>query len=220
MTPTGASRGMRMRRWFLVRHGQTEWNRVGRAQGQANPPLNREGFEQAEAVGVRLAPVAFEAAYSSDLRRAVDTAEPVMRGRDAPITYRRDLREKSFGEWEGMTYEELRRRYPRMLEKLFDERPDFSPPGGESDRALLNRAAGAVARIGARHDGAGGNLLVVSHGGTLRAMMVSMLGLPVGAMWRLRLSNAGLSVVTVYEGGGATLDLLNDTSHLGSGLDA
>ena len=209
-----------MRRWFLVRHGQTEWNRVGRAQGQANPPLNREGLEQAEALGVRLALVAFDAAYSSDLVRAADTAAPVMRGRDLPITYRRDLREKDFGEWEGMTYEEIRRRYPRMLEELFDERPDFAPPGGESDRTLLSRAAGAVARIRARHDGAGGNLLVVSHGGTLRAMMVSMLGLPVGAMWRLRLSNAGLSVVTVYEEGGVTLDLLNDTSHLGSGFDA
>ena len=209
-----------MRRWFLVRHGQTEWNRVGRAQGQANPPLNREGLEQAEALGVRLAAVAFEAAYSSDLVRAVATAEPIVRGRDAPITYRRDLREKSFGEWEGMSYEEVRRLYPRMLEELFDERPDFAPPGGESDRALLSRAAGAVARIRARHDGAGGNLLVVSHGGTLRAMMASMLGLPVHAMWRLRLSNAGLSVVTVYEEGGATIDLLNDTSHLGSGFDA
>ena len=116
-----------MRRWFLVRHGQTEWNRVGRAQGQADPPLNREGLEQADAVGARLAPVAFEAAYCSDLRRAADTAAPVMRGRDAPITYRRDLREKSFGEWEGMTYEEVRRRHPRMLEELFDERPDFAP---------------------------------------------------------------------------------------------
>ena len=209
-----------MRKWFLVRHGQTEWNRVGRAQGQADPPLNREGIEQAEAVGARLARVPFEAAYSSDLVRAADTAEPVMRGRDAPITYRRDLREKSFGKWEGMTYEEIRRLYPRMLDELFDERPDFAPPGGESDRTLRKRAAGAVARIGARHDGAGGNLLVVSHGGTLRAMMMSMLELPVDAMWKLRLSNAGLSVLTVYEGGGVTLDLLNDTSHLGSGFDA
>lgn len=209
-----------MRRWFLVRHGQTEWNRVGRAQGQADPPLNQQGFEQAEALGVRLAPVSFEAAYSSDLARAADTAAPIMRGRDVPISYLPDLREKSFGEWEGMTYEAIRRRYPRMLEDLFDEKPDFSPPGGESDRTLLSRAAGAVARIGARHEGAGGNLLVVSHGGTLRAMMVSMLGLPVGAMWRLRLSNTGLSVVTVYGEGGVTLDLLNDTSHLGSGFDA
>ena len=209
-----------MRRWFLVRHGQTEWNRVGRAQGQADPPLNREGLEQAEAVGARLAPVPFEAAYSSDLARAADTAAPVMRGRDTPITYRRDLREKSFGEWEGMSYEEVRRLYPTIWDELFDERPDFAPPGGESDRTLLERAAGAAARIGARHEGAGGNLLVVSHGGTLRAMMASMLGLPVGAMWRLRLSNAGLSVVTFYEEGGVTLDLLNDTSHLGSDFGA
>ena len=209
-----------MHRWFLVRHGETEWNRVGRAQGQADPPLNQAGREQAEAVAVRLAPVAFEAAYASDLRRAADTARPVMRGRDTPIAYRRALREKSFGEWEGITYEEVRRRYPAMLEELFDERPAFAPPGGESDLELFARAAGAAARIAERHAGTDGNILVVSHGGTLRAMIVSMLGLPVESMWRLRLSNAGLSVITTFDGGGATIDLLNDTSHLGTGFDA
>lgn len=209
-----------MLRWFLVRHGETEWNRVGRAQGQSDPPLNQEGREQAEAVAIRLAPVAFEAAYSSDLRRAADTALPVMRGRDTPIVYRRDLREKSFGEWEGMTYEELQLRYPAMLEELFDERPAFAPPGGESDLELFARAAGAAAGIAGRHAGTDGNILVVSHGGTLRAMMVSMLGLPVESMWRIRLSNAGLSIVTTFDEGGATIDLLNDTSHLGPGFDA
>jgi len=209
-----------MRRWFLVRHGETEWNRVGRAQGHADPPLNQAGREQAEAVAVRLARVTFEAAYSSDLRRAADTAAPIMRGRDAPIVYRRDLREKSFGEWEGLTYDEVQRRHPAMLEELFDEQPEFAPPGGESDLDLFTRASGAAARIAGRHTGTEGNILVVSHGGTLRAMMVSMLGLPVESMWRLRLSNAALSVITVYEEGGATIDLLNDTGHLGPGLDA
>lgn len=209
-----------MRRWFLVRHGETEWNRVGRAQGQADPPLNQAGREQAEAVAARLAPVAFEAAYSSDLRRAADTAAPVMSGRDIPIVHRRDLREKSFGEWEGMTYEELQLRYPAMLEELFDERPAFAPPGGESDLELFARARGAAARIVGQHAGTDGNILVVSHGGTLRAMMVSMLGLPVESMWRIRLSNAGLSVIATFDEGGATIDLLNDTSHLGPGFDA
>ena len=209
----------RMLRWFLVRHGQTEWNRVGRAQGQADPPLNQEGREQAEAVAAQLAPVPFEAAYSSDLRRAADTALPVMRGRDTPIVHRRDLREKSFGEWEGITYEELRLRYPAMLEELFDEKPAFAPPGGESDLELFARAAGAAARIARRHAGTDGNILVVSHGGTLRAMMVSMLGLPVESMWRFRLSNTGLSIITTFDEGGATIDLLNDTGHLGPSFD-
>ena len=211
---------MRMHRWFLVRHGQTEWNRIGRAQGQSDPPLNQEGEGQAEAVAVRLAPVHFEAAYSSDLLRAADTAGPIMRGRDVPIVLRRDLREKNFGEWEGMTWEDLQHRYPDMLEDLFDEKPAFAPPGGESDLDLLDRVTAAVARIAGRQAGTDGNILVVSHGGTLRAMMVTMLGLPVDSMWRLRLSNGGLSIITVFDEGGATIDLLNDTSHLGPGFDA
>lgn len=211
---------MRMHRWFLVRHGQTEWNRIGRAQGQSDPPLNQEGEGQAEAVAVRLAPVRFEAAYSSDLLRAADTAGPIMRGRDVPIVQRRDLREKDFGEWEGMTWEDLQHRYPDMLEDLFDEKPAFAPPGGESDLDLLDRVTAAVARIAGRQAGTDGNILVVSHGGTLRAMMVAMLGLPVDSMWRLRLSNGGLSIITVFGEGGATIDLLNDTSHLGPGFDA
>lgn len=107
-----------------------------------------------------------------------------------------------------------------MLAELFEERPAFAPPGGESDLELFARAAGAAARIAERHAGTDGNILVVSHGGTLRAMMVSMLGLPVESMWRIRLSNAGLSVITTFDEGGATIDLLNDTSHLGPGFDA
>ncbi len=211
--------GRSMRRWFFVRHGQTDWNRVGRAQGQSDPPLNKEGHRQAQAVAARLKRADFVAAYTSDLGRAVDTAAPIMRGRDAPMIHRIDLREKHFGEWEGMTFDEVRRKYPRMYERLFDEKPEFAPPGGESDMALRARAVAAFARIAYRHSGTEGNVLVVSHGGTLRAMIVSMLGLPIDAMWRFRLSNAGLSIVTVFDEGSATLDLLNDTSHLGAGFD-
>ncbi len=208
-----------MHRWFLVRHGQTEWNRVGRAQGHSDPPLNAEGRGQARAVADRLGQVEFAGAYTSDLSRAAATAEAIMSGRDTPLIRRRDLREQNFGEWEGLTFEEVRSRYTGEYEEMLEQNPAFVPPGGESDTDLLARMAGTVARIAQRHAGAGGNILVVTHGGAIRAMIVSLLEAPADSLWQIRLSNAGLSIVTTFDEGGATIDLLNDTSHLGPGFD-
>ena len=208
-----------MHRWFLVRHGQTEWNRVGRAQGHSDPPLNAEGHGQARAVADRLRQVEFAGAYTSDLSRAAGTAEAIMSGRDTPLIHRPDLREQNFGEWEGLTYEEVRSRYTGEYEEMLNKNPAFVPPGGESDTDLLGRMAGTAARIAQRHAGVGGNILVVTHGGAIRAMIVSLLKAPADSLWQIRLSNAGLSIVTTFDEGGATIDLLNDTSHLGPGFD-
>ena len=207
-------------RWFLVRHGETEWNRVGRAQGQSDPPLNGTGRAQARQVGARLAGTGFEAAYASDLRRALDTARAIVPGTAAPLVTLPELREKHFGEWEGLTHREVATRYPDLYDRMFLDDPAFAPPGGESDLDSFERASSAVRLIRNRNPRADGNLLVVAHGGILRAMIVSLLGMQAAAMWRFRLSNAGVSIVTVFPDGNATLDLLNDTSHLGAAFDA
>ena len=206
-------------RWFLARHGETDGNLEGRAQGQTDTPLNDTGHAQARALAGRLDSVRFEAAYASDLRRAVDTAMPIMAARDTELTVLTGLREKHFGEWEGMTFGEVEARYADLYAEMFLNDPSFAPPGGESDLQLLDQVSAVVRRVTARHSRTGGNLLVVSHGGALSAMIISLLGLPVDSMWRLRLSNAGLSIATVFDDGGATLDLMNDTSHLGANFE-
>ena len=203
-----------MGRWFLVRHGETDWNAAGRAQGQSQVPLNAAGRGQARALATRLRPLHFSAAYASDLRRVTETAAAILHGRDLPLVTLPALREKSFGEWEGMTFAEVETRYPERYAELFSDDGSFAPPGGESDRQLLRRVAAGVNRLREAHGRDRGNLLLVAHGGSLCAAIVHLLKLPAASMWRFRLDDGGLSAVTLYDDGGAALDLLNDTGHL------
>lgn len=203
-------------RWVLVRHGETEWNNEGRAQGQADTPLNMRGQAQAELVGTRLAVVDFAAAYSSDSQRAVNTAAPIMRNRKITLNKMETLREKHFGDWEGMTFAEIEVAHPEMFRRLFDEDIYFSPENGESDMALYQRIQAVADQLLQAHAGDdNSSVLVVAHGGSLRALIACLLKMPAQYMWRLKLANCGITVVSVYDDGGVTLDLLNDTSHLG-----
>lgn len=204
-----------MGRWFLVRHGQTDWNAAGRAQGQLPAPLNATGHAQAQAIAARLRPERFTAVYASDLRRVTQTAAPIMRGRNVPLTTLPALREKSLGVWEGLTFAEIEAKYADQYAALFSGDDSWAPPGGESDRQLFERVAAGVERLLETHGRDEGDLLVVAHGGSLCAAVVRLLELPAASMPRFRLDNCGLSVITVFDDGGAALDLLNDTNHLG-----
>jgi len=205
-------------KWFLVRHGQTEWNNTGRAQGQADTPLNAKGHAQAALAATRLAPVRFDAAYSSDLSRVVDTANHIMQGRDIPLTKLEALREKGFGEWEGMTFKQVEERYPTMFRRLFDEDVDFAPKDGESDRQLYARVKACADELRRRH-AADGRVLVVAHGGSLRAFIAALMRMPPEYMWRFQFENCGISIVSTFDNG-ARLDLHNDTRHMGDVFEA
>ena len=205
-------------KWYLVRHGETDWNLEGRAQGHSDTPLNDKGRIQAERAGARLAPTPFVAAYGSDLTRVADTAAAIIRGRRLALKPMSALREKFYGEWEGITYEDAEARYPGMYQQLFQDNTGFAPPGGENDFDLYKRVMVAAEQIRDTLPDAGGNILVVGHGGALRALLVCLLRIPVEYMWRFRLSNGGISIITDFQDGSATLDLLNDTGHLEDGL--
>lgn len=209
-----------MSRYFLVRHGATEWNAQGRIQGQSDPSLNRTGQRQARRLGKRLASVPFAEARCSDLRRCSETAAGILPGRnDVRLQEMPELREKNFGAWEGLTFREVEARYPDLYRHwLKAGDPSFAPPGGESDLQLYSRADTVVDRLRETRTGSGGNLLVVTHGGMLRALIARLLGLPPQKMWSFRFANAGLSLVSVFDDGSAVVDLLNDTSHLGEAL--
>ena len=201
-------------RWILVRHGQTEWNNEERAQGHMDIPLNARGLAQAALAGGRLAPVHFDAAYCSDLSRVVATAEQIMQGRDIPLNKLKKLREKSFGDLEGITFKELRERHPDVYKKIFQENIHFAPPGGESDLEVHNRVKEVADELLAQHANSGGNILVVAHGGSLRALIVSLMDMRTEYMWRFHMNNCGISVVRVMDNGRAILDLHNDINHM------
>ncbi len=142
---------------LLVRHGETDWNRDGRFQGHADPPLNEAGREQAHELARRLEDVHFDVVYTSDLRRAVETAEIIAAGRDMPLTADPGLREIDVGSWSGLTREEIEERFPGSSEH-----------DGESREVHLERVLRTVERIADAH--AGERVLIVSHGGSLRTL--------------------------------------------------
>ena len=205
-------------KWYLVRHGETDWNVQKRAQGSSDTLLNDKGLAQAEILGKRLASTPFTAAYGSDLARAVATGATILRGRNITLQQLPALREKSYGEWEGISNEDVRERYPDMYKQFLQDSIGFSPPGGENDFDLYTRIETATRHIRETLPDPAGNILVVGHSNALRAMLVCLLRMPVDYMWHFSLANGGISVVSDFDTGHATLDLLNDTSHL-SGKD-
>jgi len=172
----------------LWRHGQTIWNVEHRFQGQTDIPLDETGEAQAEYAARRLATLRPDAIFSSDLTRAASTAAPLARLTGLTVTLDKDLRERSGGDWEGLTDDEIAERYPA-------ERATWNPPNGEPTAAVADRVRAALARIAVTI--ADGQLaVVVSHGAALRLGMERLLGLPEEAFGALGpLSNCSWSVV-------------------------
>jgi broad specificity phosphatase PhoE len=146
---------------LIARHGETEWNREERYQGHADPPLNETGRAQAEALAEKLADERVEAVYSSDLRRAAETAEIVGARLGLPVEHEPGLREIDVGSWQGLTKAQI----------------DGRPWDGETYEQHADRVTRALQAIAARHPD--GQVLVVSHGGTLRRVQQAVLGEPL-----------------------------------------
>lgn len=166
---------------LLARHGETDWNRNGIWQGHADPPLNERGRRQAVALAERLRDVSLDAIYASDLLRALQTAEIVAAAKGLPVVADPGLREMDVGSWTGLTREEIAQRFP-----------DWDYHDGETREAFQARAVAAAVRIAAAHHG--GTVLVVSHGGVVRALQRHALGEPLpvienGGLYALRVVN-------------------------------
>jgi len=149
---------------LLVRHGETDWNLEHRVQGHTDVPLNAAGLEQARVLAEHLATASLVAVYASDLVRAHDTAVIVAEAHGLDVTLDRDLREKDFGSWEGLTDVEILRRFPDAVRGHWGD--------GEATEAVAARAIAAIDRIRALHTA--GPVLVVSHGGPLRAILAHL----------------------------------------------
>ena len=199
--------------WYLVRHGETDWNRARRIQGQRDVPLNARGRRQIGALAERLRGTRFSAVYASDLSRTVVSARLLIGESEPPITQAPELREFSYGEWEGLTVAEVEARDADRLSRRLDGlHEDFAGPGGENTYAVLERVR-RFCEATTHRCAPGDSLLVVAHGGSLRALLVCLLELPPEHFWRVRLDVAALSVVRSYPQTGV-LELWNDTGHL------
>jgi phosphoserine phosphatase len=198
----------------LVRHGETEWNRVERFRGQANVPLNETGLAQAEATARRISgewrPVAV---YSSPLSRAVKTAEAIAHQCGLPVQTHRGLTDINYGQWQGLTPDEARQRWPEMVDAWYRTPETAQIPGGETLNQVRVRTMDAVRGLAARHPGT--TIVLVGHTVVNRAILLGALGLRSYGFWRLRQDPCAINVLGVDGGGGEfTLVSMNDTCHL------
>ncbi|HDR1000105.1 TPA: histidine phosphatase family protein [Pasteurella multocida] len=209
--------------FYLIRHGKTEWNEKRLLQGNGDSPLTQEGIEGAKRTAKALSNIDFTAAYSSVLPRAISTANMISAHKTTPLICHAGLNELCFGSWEGQAIEELSclPEYRQMR----DQPAQYLglTNGGETYQQLATRAMGVIEQIIQRYDT--GNILIVSHGHTLRML----LALFHGATWQTHrekstsLANTSISVVhylqTENETGRFVLEKVNDIQHLTDSFD-
>ncbi|MCD6076663.1 MAG: hypothetical protein K0R89_601 [Ramlibacter sp.] len=196
---------------LAIRHGETAWNSDGRYQGQTDVALNATGREQAAWVAQALAREAIDAVYSSDLARAMQTAQALAAQVGVPLRIDADLREQHFGVFQGLLAHEIEERWPEDHSRWLRREPGFGPPGGETRRDFSERCVGAVERLAREH--AGQTLAIVCHGGVLDALYRAARGLPLDTPRTWSLENAAISRLR-FDAGGLHIDAWGATSHL------
>lgn len=199
-------------RLFLVRHGETEANRLGLALGRDDVPLNERGLRQAEQVARALAGEPLAAVYSSPLQRALHMARAVAAPHDLTVQVEERLIEMDIGEADGLTLAEVGSRYPGLLEAWVSEEGPTQPmPGGERLVDVQERAWSAAQDLAARHGDEA--VAAVTHNFVILSVLVRVLGMELAQFRRLHHSVGALSVVDFLPAR-VTLVRLNDTCHL------
>ncbi len=199
-----------LRTLYMIRHGESEWNACHRIQGQLDSRLSALGRRQARALYRRLRSETFDAVYASDLSRAADTALIAM-GRESSPILTAALREVSFGDWEGLTIDDVKRRYPEELQAFRRDPVNCRPATGESFDDLSSRVVGLLDYWHENHHRQ--VVAAFTHGGPVRAALIHLLGMPSDNWRTLRIANTGLTRVDFGEDG-LRLRYFDTTAHL------
>jgi alpha-ribazole phosphatase len=182
-----------MTKLILVRHGQTDWNREGRYQGQSDPPLNLTGRQQAQLLADKLADRPLDAIYSSDLRRATETAQIIAQRHGLPVRQDQRLREINQGEWEGLRVSEIITRYPQIWAVGQHDPLQMRAPGGEAPAEVAERVWAAISDIARVHPA--GAVLIVSHGFALATLLIRIHGAPFSQIYDYIPDNADIKEI-------------------------
>jgi 2,3-bisphosphoglycerate-dependent phosphoglycerate mutase len=197
--------------FIVVRHGETAWNAQGRIQGHLDSPLNEEGLAQALLVGECLTREPFARLYSSDLGRALQTAQPIADRSGCPVHIDLRLRERHLGAFQGLTGSECERRFPEHYARFRSRDPDHVMPGGESARRVYERVSEVFTALAHEHMDA--RIVVVTHGGVLDALYRFVQGVPLERPRDFPIFNASLNTVR-YADGRWSVERWGDISHL------
>ncbi|MBR1645873.1 MAG: histidine phosphatase family protein [Selenomonadaceae bacterium] len=203
-----------MIRIFLIRHGETEWNALGKLQGTSNVQLSAVGIHQAKLLAAHAPFNTADAIYSSDLIRARSTAEILAQRFNLKVRVMLELREANFGDWEGHSIKELAEDLNSNFETFFTAPEICHPPHGETSFDCQTRVVGAIKKIVAENKSSNDKrIIVISHGAAIRLFLCWVLGMPIRKMWALSQFNMALNVLRVDDGN-ITVELLNSTLHL------
>jgi broad specificity phosphatase PhoE len=199
-------------RLYLVRHGETVWNREGRVQGHTDVPLSAEGVEQARRMAARFDGERIDAVWSSDLGRARTTAAAVAGPRGIDVVATPLLRETMLGEWEGLTEPEVVARGDGDAWIHWRHDPKVHrPPGSEPLEDVWTRMLRVVSEIRAAVPS--GSVVISGHGGSLRCILCDAIGAPLSSLNRFALENTSISLIE-YTEHRTWVRFVNDTCHL------
>jgi ribonuclease H / adenosylcobalamin/alpha-ribazole phosphatase len=196
---------------LLLRHGQTPMSVEKRYAGRSDIPLTDTGVLQAVAAAKRLASAGIDVIVASPLLRATMTAQEVAAVTGAAIVTEDGFRETDFGDWEGLTFAEVRERWAAEVTDWLAD-PRVPPPGGESLADVSDRVTSALHRVLADHQGQ--TILIVSHVTPIKTLVTAALLAPPAALYRMHLDVAALCEIDWYADGPAVLRSFNDTGHL------
>lgn len=194
----------------LIRHGETTWNAERRVQGQLESPLSTRGVEQAAALAARIRQEKFEALYASDLSRAYDTALKIAIASSMEVRIDERLRERHYGVFQGLTWDEIKDRYPEDYARYKSRFPGMTIPGGESVEDFGTRVLEVLGEIAMRH----GHAVVVAHGGLVDVVYRRAMGIAAGLPRDYPFPNA--SVNRFGFDGSWRVEAFGDIGHLAS----
>ncbi len=196
---------------YLIRHGETEWNAVKRFQGWTDIELSERGLAQAEFLGERFKKIHIDELYSSPLKRAVKTAEPISKATGVDIKTIEHFKEINFGEWEGKTRDELYELYGHKFEEFLSRPEEHTFPGDGSFKAVTERIKIGLDKIIHGRDNL--NIAIVSHGGIIRLTIKYLLDIQQDLYNSTWIDNTSISLLHIRKNGNL-LRVLNDVSHI------
>ncbi len=200
-----------MKKLYLTRHGESKWNVLKKVQGQQNIDLTQKGIKQAEKLAKRLKNQRIDAIYSSDLSRAYETAKIVGAENKINVIKLEELREIKFGPWEGLELEEILNNYYEEYKLWLKTPHKLNLENVETVEELKERAKKALDIILSNKEL--DNVLIVSHGAFLKAILLVLLDLDISSFSKFSLNNVSLSIVEFRQYNNV-LKLFNDTNHL------
>ncbi len=200
-----------MTKVYLVRHGETTWNAHSRAQGSKDIELSDRGRLQAQLLGKRLENYQVDYIYSSDLIRAYETATTIADFFHLEVNQIPGFREMSFGEWEGLTNDQIKQKYDSHFTIWRNQPHEAQIPGGEMLLDVQKRGLQALHQLVNQHRNK--NILIVSHGTALKAILLGLLDIDLSYFYKIRQDNTCINLVE-FRDYGPVVVTLNDTAHI------